>query len=288
MMLIDTHLHLIDRKRLTYPWLAGAGVLNRDSLYADYAREARRLGITATFHMEVDVAEADIGRETDYVKEVAQEPGCLIRGAIANCRPENPDFAAYVERIEHDSFVVGLRRCLHVMPDELSEQNVFRLHIRALGQTRLTFDLVMLPRQIHQTLALIDAAPETRFILDHCGVPDIRGHGFAQWAPGLSAIAQRPNVIIKLSGLMAYADPADWTDETMRPYVEHVIEAFGWDRVVWGSDFPVCTLGGSLSTWVALTRALTDGCSADEKAKLFHRNITALWNLDTDGRLAKA
>ena len=112
-------------RNLDYPWLEGAGALNRDSLYEDYAREAHRLGITDTLHMEVDVAEDDIERETDYVKDVSQRPGSLIRGAIAACRPEDAGFPAYLERVLADPFVKGFRRVLHVVPDELSERPLF-------------------------------------------------------------------------------------------------------------------------------------------------------------------
>ena len=95
----------------------------------------------------------------------------------------------------------------------------------------------------------------------------------------MSEIARRPNVVGKISGVVAYADPDSWTVETLRPYVEHTIGAFGWDRVVWGSDWPVCTLGGGLSTWVAATHALIAGASADERRKLLSGNAKRIWRL---------
>lgn len=107
------------------PWLAEAGALNRDSLYEDYAREAKRLGITDTLHMEVDVAEDNIERETDYVKELSRQPGSLLRGAVAACRPESTSFPAYLERVLADPFVKGFRRVLHVVPDDVSEGALF-------------------------------------------------------------------------------------------------------------------------------------------------------------------
>ena len=138
-MLFDSHLHIVDRNQLAYPWLAEAGALNRDSLYADYAREAKRLGITDTLHMEVDVAEDDIERETDYVKGLSREPGSLLRGAIAACRPESTGFPAYLERVLADPFIKGFRRVLHVVPDNVSEGALFRENLKRLASTRLTF-----------------------------------------------------------------------------------------------------------------------------------------------------
>ena len=93
-MLFDSHLHIVDRKRLAYPWLTDAGALNRDSLYEDYAREAKRLGIADTLHMEVDVAETDIERETDYVKSLSREPGSLLRGKTKGRQGCQPGFAS--------------------------------------------------------------------------------------------------------------------------------------------------------------------------------------------------
>jgi predicted TIM-barrel fold metal-dependent hydrolase len=157
---------------------------------------------------------------------------------------------------------------------------LFRDNIKRLGGSGLTFDLVVLPHQSPRAIALVDLAPDVQFVLDHCGVPDIKGNGEHPWREHMSEIARRPNIMAKISGVVAYADPGSWTAGTLRPYVEHTIDAFGWDRVVWGSDWPVCTLGGGLSTWVAATHALLSGCSVDERDRLLFANARKLWRLD--------
>ncbi|WP_309085328.1 amidohydrolase [Chelativorans sp.] len=278
-MIIDTHLHVIDRKALSYPWLENAPPLNRDFLYETYAREARRVGIEAALHMEVDVDESDIERETDYIGRLAAQPGNLIAGAIASCRPEHPDFAAYLERQEANELVKGFRRVLHVVPDDVSERALFRENIARLKGTRFTFDLVVLPRQLPKAMALIDLAPDVQFILDHCGVPDIKAGEVEPWRAHVREIARRPNVTAKISGVVAYTDVENWTVEILRPWVEHVVECFGWDRLVWGSDWPVCTPAGGLSTWVAATHALFSGASEEERKKLFSGNARRIWRL---------
>ncbi len=278
-MIIDTHLHIVDRSSLRYPWLAGAPALNRDFSYEEYAQEAKRGGISATLHMEVDVAPDDIEAETSYVARKAREPGSLLRGAIAACRPEEPGFVAYLERVRETPFVKGFRRVLHVVPDDISEGALFRENIRRLTGTGLTFDLCVLPHQIPKAIALVDLASDVQFVLDHCGVPDIKAEAEHPWREHMSEIAKRPNVVGKISGVVAYADPGSWTVETLHPYVEHAIEVFGWDRVLWGSDWPVCTLGGGLSTWLAATHALIAGASAEEKAKLLSGNAKRVWRL---------
>lgn len=276
-MIFDTHLHLIDRSRLSYPWLDGFAALDRDFGFADYLTSAARLGITDVLHMEVDVAEADIDRETAFVAELMALPDSPMRGAISAARPEAPGFAAWVEAVDR-RVVKGVRRVLHVMPDDLSRQPLFRQNLGRLGEVGLPFDLCVLPRQMPQAIELADACPGTTFVLDHCGVPAIAAGDFASWAAPLAELARRPNVCAKISGITAYAAP-DWTLETLRPWVEHVIGAFGWDRVVWGSDSPVCTLQSSLDQWVGVTHALLAGASASEKARLLATNARRIWQV---------
>lgn len=272
-MIIDTHLHLIDRARLSYPWLDEVPALNRDWRFADYAHMAARVGITGALHMEADVAERQIEAESAMVAGLM--PGLML-GAISSARPEAPGFAAWLERQDR-CVVKGLRRVLHVVPDEVSLAPLFRQNVARLGKAGLPFDICMLQRQLPLATALADACPDTVFVLDHCGVPDMAGD-FAAWAQAITDLARRPNLHAKISGICAYGG-ADWRLETLRPYVEHVIGAFGWGRVVWGSDSPVCTLQASLEQWVAASRALVAGCSAGEQAALFHANARRLWAL---------
>jgi predicted TIM-barrel fold metal-dependent hydrolase len=278
-MIVDTHLHLIDRTALAYPWLAGEPALDRDFLFAEYAVQARRAGIAAALHMEVDVAPADIEAETEHVEALSRQPGSLLKGAIVSCRPEETGFAAWLEKVRANPFVKGFRRVLHVVPDDVSEGNLFRENVKRIAGSGLTFDLCMFPRQTRQARALVDCAPDVQFVLDHCGNPDIRAGAGQLWRDHITEMARRPNVVAKISGVVAYADAASWTVETLRPYVEHTIESFGWDRVVWGSDWPVCTLGGGLLAWVAATHALLAGASDTERQKLLSANAHRLWRI---------
>ncbi|HXE23491.1 MAG TPA: amidohydrolase [Roseiarcus sp.] len=277
--IIDTHLHLIYREKLSYPWLSDVAPLNRDFSYETYAVEARRCGVTDALHMEVDVAPGDIEAETRNVEDLAGRPQSLLRGAISACRPEDDGFPAFLDRQRADPFVKGFRRVLHVVPDGLSEGATFRANIRRLAGASLPFDLCVRPDQIDKAIALADVAPSVQFVLDHCGVPAIKDRAEHPWREHIAEIARRPNVAVKISGVVAYADPASWTVDDIRPYVEHAIESFGWDRVVWGSDWPVCTLTASLSIWVAAAQAITLGSSADERARLFSLNARRIWRL---------
>jgi len=278
-MLLDTHVHLIYRKQLDYPWLDSEPALNRDAIYDDYLRQARQLGITRALHMEVDVAQADMERETDMIERLMAREDSILVGAIAACRPENTDFPAYLERQLERKSVKGFRRVLHVVPDDVSTTSTFRDNVNRLAKTDLPYDLCVDARQLPLAIELVDACPNVHFVLDHCGVPDIGNDAWQPWADHMRDISRRDNLNAKISGVIAYGDGCQWTLPQLRRYVEHTIDSLGWDRIVWGSDSPVCTLGGEIGTWVAALRTIIDGASAAEKDKLFQTNAKRIWKL---------
>ena len=281
-MIFDTHLHLIYQAKLSYPWLDDVVALKKDATYDSYAVVARRVGISGALHMEVDVAEKNIEAETDMVAQLMSDKGCLLRGAISSCRPESDNFPQFLERQLERTEIKGFRRVLHVVPNDVSTTAVFRDNIKRLSGTGLTFDLCVFPAQLPLAMKLVDHCPDVTFVLDHCGVPDVKGQSLEPWSAYMKDMAQRENVLAKISGVIAYGNPDTWTLNDIRPFVEHTIDAFGWQRVVWGSDSPVCTLGGQIETWVAATHALLADCSADEKAALLYENATALWSINRD------
>lgn len=275
MRIIDTHLHLIYPDRLSYPWLANAPDINKPWSVEAYWAEARPLGIETALHMEVDVAPADIVPETEFVLTLAG-----IAGAIAACRPEDRDFPAQLDQLLAlgKGRIKGLRRILHEVPDTVSQPALFAENLRLLARHGLTFDLCLRADQLHLGVALAQKVPEVTFVLDHCGNPDINGIGLDPWRQSLGEIAALPNVMGKVSGIVNHCDP-DWTHETLRPYVEHVIESFGWDRVVWGSDHPVVTKTGSLTRWVEAAREIVAGETMANQEKLFFRNAERIYRL---------
>lgn len=274
MRILDTHLHLVHLNGFHYPWLDGAPALKRDWTPADYFAEAVPLGIEAALHMEVDVAEPEIMAETEHVLKVHPR----VVGAIAACRPESTEFPAFLDRLAVMEGVKGLRRILHTSPDELSQTPLFYENIRRLKDKGLSFDICVLARQLPLAEKLAKAAPQVQFVLDHCGVPDVASGVTDPWRENIRRVAALPNVVGKISGIGAYAKPG-WTAETLRPYVEHMIECFGWDRVVWGSDHPVIRLTADLTQWVNASKAIVAGASAGEQAKLFHQNAERIYRV---------
>jgi len=277
MRILDTHLHLVYPDRFSYPWLNNAPAINRPWSAEAYFAEAVPLGVESALHMEVDVAEGDIDAESRFMASVHPR----VVGVISSCRPEHDDFAAQLVRIAANPGVRGLRRILHESDDALSQTPLFRDNIRSLTGRGLTFDLCVRADQLPLARALADTAPDVQYVLDHCGVPDMTPATFPAWQREIAALAERPNVAGKVSGIIAYGGP-DWSTETLRPYVEHMIASFGWDRVVWGSDHPVCTREATLAQWVGATRALLAGASDDEQAALLHRNAERIYALARD------
>ena len=278
-MIIDTHLHLIYLDKLSYPWLDNVVALRKNATFDQYTTIANRVGITGAMHMEVAVAESDIEAETLMVSDLMSSDDCLLKGAISACRPESNGFSEFLERSLENKSIKGFRRVLHVMPDELSTTKVFRENIRQLSGTGLTFDMVFKAAQLPLAIELVDHCPDVTFVLDHCGVPDINENSLEPWLSHMKELSKRDNVYAKISGIVAYGDHDTWSLSDIRPYFEQTIDAFGWSRVVWGSDSPVCTLAGQIETWVAATHALLDSCSKDEKAALLHDNAASLWSL---------
>ena len=272
--IVDTHLHLVYRDRFSYPWLNDVPPLNQEFHLETYRPQAEAAGIARSIHMEVDVAEADQMRETDFVTAL-DDP---VIAAIASCRPESTGFPAQLERLAANPRVKGLRRILHTSPDELSQAPIFTENLKRLAAHGLSFDICVLARQLPLALRIARACPDVQFVLDHCGVPQVKEQALDPWRADIAALAAAPNVACKVSGVVAYAD-TNWTVDDLRPFVTHVIESFGWDRVVWGSDWPVCTLTADLGRWVAATRTLIAGESEDNQAKLLNGNARRLYRL---------
>ncbi|MEO6013999.1 MAG: amidohydrolase family protein [Devosia sp.] len=273
MRIIDTHLHLIYLDRFSYDWLEGAGI-NKQWDAPSYFAEAEGLGIEAALHMECGGMNPIAEDETDFVLAVHPK----VIGAIAAVTPETSDFPTQLERLAALPRVHGVRKVLQSDPDDLSRSGAFRTNIRRLAQHNLNFDICMQARQLPVARELAAACPDVQFVLDHCGNPLIASGDISQWRIDLAALAELPNVIGKVSGIVNHAKPG-WTTNDLRPAVEHVIESFGWDRVVWGSDRPVLVPNGGLTRWVEAAREIVSGASADEQNKLFSKNAERIYRL---------
>jgi predicted TIM-barrel fold metal-dependent hydrolase len=279
MKIVDAHQHLWDLDLFRYAWLKDLPVLNRSFLMDDYRDATKGLAIEKSVHLEADVDEPFMVEETEYMLRLADRADNPLEGVVACGRPESKDFKTHVEGILGHPKLKGIRRILHTQPDDLGQSETFIENVNSLAGYGLSFDLCVLARQLPLAFRLVSRCPEVTFILDHCGVPQVREKILDPWRANIHSIAKFPNVFCKISGLVAYADPHNWTAEDLRPYVDHAIQCFGWDRVLFGSDWPVCTLSASYRQWVDALVLLTSSAGEVNQKKLFEQNAIRIYRL---------
>jgi len=279
MQIVDTHQHLWDLELFRYSWVSSHSSLNRSFRMRDYLEATSGLNVVKSVHLEADVDEPYMLDETRHLLALAEQPDNPLDGIVACGRPESKDFKTYLDQIAGHPKLKGIRRVLHTQPDELGQDQTLIQNVRTLSQYRLSFDICVLARQLPIAINLVSRCPDVLFILDHCGVPQVREKILDPWRADIEEIAKFHNVVCKISGLVAYADPENWTVGDLRPYVEHVIDSFGWDRVLFGSDWPVCTLSASYNQWVQALRTIIRSADDSNQKKLFHDNAIRVYRL---------
>jgi predicted TIM-barrel fold metal-dependent hydrolase len=277
--ILDTHQHLIYPDRMPYSWTKGIPPLaNRAFRYKDYLTLVAGNGVTGTIFMETDPDEPNGVAEAQLVYELSSQPGSLLKGVIATCRPERDGFEKHLESIRHPK-LVGCRRILHVMPDDTSRSPIFAENVRKLGRMNLTFDLCFLAKQLPVAIELARKCPDVQLVLDHCGVPDIASGQLDPWRQHIRDLAAIPNVACKISGVPTYCKPGQATLDTIKPWVMHCVESFGPDRLVWGGDWPVVQINSSLPDWIDMTRQFVASLSEPEQRKLLHDNAVRIYRV---------
>ncbi|MFZ1754559.1 MAG: amidohydrolase family protein [Caldilineaceae bacterium] len=295
--IIDTHQHLWDIQKFRLPWLAGAPALARNHLTRDYLAATAGLGVVKAIYMEVDVAPEQQADEADALIELCAQADTPTVAAVISGRPGSPDFGAYIRRYAQHPAIVGVRQVLHVpaTPQGYCLTPQFVENIQLLGALGLSFDICMRPGDLGDGVELARRCPNTRFVVDHCGngnpyviaggeplpADEPFAHTRSQWMDDMAALASLPNTIAKISGIIASTRPG-WTADDLAPTVNHCLDVFGFDRVVFGGDWPVCNLGAgsSYAGWVTALRSIVADRSPKEQAALFHDNAVAFYGLE--------
>lgn len=279
--IVDSHLHVYDTDRLSYPFIMKVEPLKGAFLPADYRRECRDLAIDKMVFVEVAIADDQFIEEAEWVSReaAAADPGIAAIVAMAPVE-KGPAVEADLERLATIPLVRGVRRLLENRPDDFCLQPDFIAGVRCLARYDFSFDICIRHHQLANATALVQECPEMRFVLDHIGKPDIRGGAWQAWASGIRALAALPNVWCKISGVITEADHRNWTADDVRPYIAHAIEAFGFDRVMFGGDWPVSTLTNTMPQWVEIVERTVAGASAGERQKLFHDNALAFYRIE--------
>ena len=272
--ILDAHVHVYDAEALRLQWVRDVPSLGGVWSPASYESEASPLGIESALYMEVD-APADAQQlELSTIADEMDRPGGMFAAAMVGGDPADPAFGDWLDRLEADTRMVGVRRVLHVdeSPQGTCLEPAFVAGVQALGKRGLVFDACVRHGEIDDVVKLARLCPETTIVLDHLGNPPVPQGMDSNWCASIDRCAETPNLIGKLSGLIQHLDDDDWDLETFAPFMSHLLEAFGADRVVWASNWPVCNLHGSLERWVSVTRRFLADYSASERSAVLRAN----------------
>ncbi|MER7486814.1 amidohydrolase family protein [Streptomyces sp. NPDC126497] len=279
-MIVDAHHHVWDLSVRDQDWITGPGLrpLRRDFALADLAPEASAAGVGRT----VLVQTVTVPEETPELLALAQAHP-LVAGVVGwtdLTRPDVADELARLRALPGGRLLKGVRHQVQGEPDPgwLLRPDV-RRGLAAVADAGLVYDLVVLPHQLPACVAAAASLPRLTFVLDHLGKPPVASGALEPWASGVRALAALPNTVCKLSGLVTEADPASWTVAGLRPYADVVLDAFGPGRLMFGSDWPVCTLAASYGDVLAAARALTRDLDATGRRQFLETTATRVYGL---------
>jgi L-fuconolactonase len=274
-MRIDAHQHYWRYDPVEYDWIDETMTpLRRDFLPGDIAADMAALGVDAA----VAVQASQTPLETQRLLDLADRHPS-IAGVVGWDDFQAADVERQIEAVAAHPRLVGLRHIVQSEPDDFLARPAFRRGIAALERHDLPYDVLIYERQLPAAVDFVRAFPRQRFVLDHAGKPDIRSGRIDTWRAGLRELAGLPNICCKLSGLVTEADWRTWTAAAIRPYIETACEAFGPDRLMIGSDWPVCTLAADYARTMTLVIDALAGWSDSERDSVLGGTAATFWGL---------
>lgn len=278
--IIDTHLHLWDKDHLNYPWLSDVPMLNRSFLLEEYNKACGNLTVEKMIFMQCECAPSQYRQEVEWVTEQAfNDP--RIKGIVSWAPLEKgEEVRPEIEALKTNPLVVGIRRIIQFEPDlEFCLRPDFIHGVNLLPEYGLTFDICISHIHNKSVIKFLGECQGVRMILDHIGKPDIKNNRLDPWRDEIAEIAKFPNVYLKLSSLATEADHLTWTVDSISSYANHVIECFGIDRIVFGSDWPVVTQAAEIQTAVSTILEIMKGCTTEELKKVFYQNAQKFYGI---------
>lgn len=280
---VDTHVHFWHPKRLKYSWLRGNAFLDRPYEVQDYPTQETSPEPEALVFVECDADPGQSLEEINFVEEQSQRDA-RVRAFVAHAPlEEGGAVEPLLERIANSSQKVrAIRRILQSLPDPntLLLNPAFTDGVRLLRKFGLHFEITVNHTQMDAVIEFARKLPEIPMVLDHCGKPGIRDGHLAAFQRHAHDLARCPNVHCKLSGLATEANHETWTDAQLIPYIDTALQTFGPDRLLYGSDWPVCLLATSISRWFGVLERALEGCSQEQLRKIFRENANALYRLE--------
>ncbi|MFT6973992.1 MAG: L-fuconolactonase [Pontimonas sp.] len=281
-MKIDSHHHVWDLSVRDQDWMEGDAVapISRTFTMADMDPVLEKSGIDFT----VIVQTVAVMEETpEFLDIAANHP--RVAAVVGWLDMEAADITPALEsHLSHPESqrLVSIRDLAQYQEDPqwLARADVIA-NMKRLGERNLSYDLLTLPSQLPAAIEAVSACPDTQFVLDHISKPVISAGEIDQWAHDIRELAKRPNVVVKVSGMVTEASWKDWSVETFRPYVDVVTEAFGAHRLMFGSDWPVCLLAGEYTDILGIVETLTADWSSSEKEAFFSLTAIEAYRLES-------
>jgi L-fuconolactonase len=274
---VDAHHHVWQLSRGDYGWLTpDLGPIHRNFSLDDLRPQLALAKIGTT----VLVQAAPTVAETEFLLAVARDSGGLVRGVVGWADLAAPDAIRTLTRLARDPLLKSIRPMLQDLPDErwLLRPEVART-LAALPRLGLRFDALVRPRHLPALLDTLARFPDLAVVVDHGAKPDIAASAWEPWAGLIAEIAAHPKARCKLSGLVTEAGP-DWTIDTLRRYVDHLLACFGPQRLMWGSDWPVVELGGGYRRWLAASVALLASVAEIDRAAILGGSAQRFYGLE--------
>lgn len=277
-MRIDAHQHFWNYDPVRDSWITSEmSILKRDFSPEEFALECHPNHIDASVAVQADQSE----QETLFLLGLAESRKQIagVVGWIDLCSPNIKD---RLDGFSQFQKLCGFRHFAQSEPDDrfLVKQDFLR-GIAALQEFDYAYDILVYPRQLPAAIDLVNHFPDQRFVLDHLGKPEIRSNNLGSWLADIRALAECPNVFCKLSGLVSEADWRNWKPDDFRPYLDVVFDAFGTERLMFGSDWPVCLLAASYQNVLRIIEDYLHAFSPEDKARIFGTNAIHFYNLKT-------
>jgi L-fuconolactonase len=271
--IIDSHVHLWDVSRLKYTWLQSEPTLNGVFLPEQYRQACGSIKVEKMVFVQCECAPEQAMQEARFITELAATENSIA--AIIPYAPlENGEAVRKVlEELAQNKLVKGIRRMIEFENDiDFCLRPDFVKGVKILADYNFSFDININHSQIANTIKLVKQCPNTRFMLDHAGKPDIKNNIFDSWQKEIKELSTFQNVYCKLSHLVNKAGENNCNAETLKPYITHVIDCFGFDRVVFASDWPICNLVSDISSWFNALELALGNITHEESYKLFYKN----------------
>jgi len=274
--IIDTHQHFIKADRFPYTWAAGDWApLHKDFLPKDLQPELSACGVAGTVTVQAD----QCVDETRFLLELAKRHGFIL-GVVGWVDLVSPTVGEILDELAANRTFKGVRHVVHDEPDDdwIARKDVLR-GLKEVERRGLSYDLLVKPQHLKHVEMLAKTCPALPLIIDHIAKPPIASKGMEPWKTWIQRVAKIERLHCKLSGMITEANWKSWRTEDLRPYAEIVIEAFGPERLTFGSDWPVCTLAGSYGRVFDAFQELVISLSDAERENIYHLNAKKFYNL---------